>query len=91
LDQPDVKTAVALRYAPKEGDTMPHVVATGKGFIAEEILRVAKDNNVPLRHDPELAGALASLDVGSGIPPELFRAVAEVIAFVYRLNANRRP
>jgi flagellar biosynthesis protein len=85
-----MKTAVALRYAPKEGDTMPHVVATGKGFVAEEILRVAKLNNIPLRQDPDLAGALASLDIGSGIPPELFRAVAEVIAFVYRLNAKSR-
>lgn len=83
-------TAAALRYSPEEGDTAPRVVASGQGYVADEILRIAREHNVPLRQDPELAGALASLDVGSTIPPELFRAVAEVIAFVYRLNGKAR-
>lgn len=79
-------TAVALRYAPAEGDAAPRVVATGQGHVAEEILRRAREHDIPLRQDPALADALAGLDVGASLPPELFRAVAEVLAFVYRMN-----
>ena len=84
------KTVAALRYSPVDGDPAPRVVASGHGYVAEEILKIAREHNIPLREDPELAGALASLDVGSTIPPELFRAVAEIIAFVYRLNGKIR-
>ena len=48
----------------------------------------ARESDVPLRHDPALAGALATLDIGAQIPPELFRAVAEVLAFVYKMNGK---
>ena len=84
------KKAAAIRYSPADGDTAPRVVASGQGFIAEEILQIAREHKIPLREDPALVNALASLDVGSTIPPELFRAVAEVIAFVYRLNGKPR-
>ena len=55
---------------------------------AEEILRLAREHDVPLRQDPALAGALASLDIGMTIPPALFRAVAEVLAFVCKMNGK---
>ncbi len=55
---------------------------------AEEILRLARENDIPLRQDPALAGALATLDVGGQIPPELFRAVAALLAFVYKVNGK---
>lgn len=80
--------AVALRYQPHEGEAAPVVVAKGDGFMAQEILRVARTHDVPLRQDPALAGALATLDVGRQVPAELFRAVAEVLAFVYKMNAK---
>jgi len=83
----DPTTAVALRYAPTTG-AAPQLVAKGEGFMAQEILRVARENDVPLRQDSALAGALATLDIGSQIPPELFRAVAEVLAFVYKMNGR---
>ncbi len=83
----DPTTAIALRYSPETG-TAPKIVAKGEGFVAEEILRIARESDVPLRQDPALAGALATLDIGSQIPPELFRAVAEVLAFVYKMNAK---
>lgn len=54
----------------------------------DELLRVARENDIPLRPDPALAGALLTLDVGRQIPPELFRAVAEVLAFVYSINGK---
>ena len=83
----DPTTVIALRYAPETG-AAPKIVAKGEGFVAEEILRIARENDVPLRHDPALAGALATLDIGAQIPPELFRAVAEVLAFVYKMNGK---
>lgn len=83
----DPTVAIALRYAPETGGP-PQLVAKGDGFVAEEILRIARENDVPLRQDPALAGALATLDVGQHIPPELFRAVAEVLAFVYKMNGK---
>lgn len=56
--------------------------------VADEILRLARESDIPLREDPALAEALAMLNVGEGIPPELFRAVAEVLAFVSRVNGK---
>lgn len=56
--------------------------------VADEILRIARENDIPLRDDPALAEALATLSVGEGIPPELFHAVAEVVAFVCRVNGK---
>lgn len=85
MQEPTV--AIALRYAPVTG-AAPEIVAKGDGFLAQEILRVARENDVPLRQDPALAGALATLDVGQQIPAELFRAVAEVLAFVYKMNGK---
>ena len=84
----DPPTAIALRYAPDEGATAPTVLASGRGCVADEILKLAREHDIPLRQDPVLAGALATLDVGQQIPPELFRAVAEVLAFVYKMNGK---
>ena len=57
-------------------------------FLADDILRIAQENDIPLRQDPALAGALASLDIGGQIPPEMLRAVAEVLSFVYKVNGK---
>lgn len=64
----------------------PSVSATGQGEIAERIIALAKEHNVPIRHDPDLVTLLAQLDVGQMIPPELYALVAEVLAFVYKLK-----
>jgi flagellar biosynthesis protein len=81
-------SAVALRYEPAEGDLAPKVIASGTGFVAEQIFRLAKEHDVPIREDPALASALSGLDIGASIPPELFRAVAEILAFIYRMNGK---
>lgn len=80
------RMAIALRYQPNQGENAPKVVAAGSGLIAEEMLRLARDHDIPLRQDAALTEALAHLDIGAAIPPELFRAVAEVLAFVYNVN-----
>ncbi len=61
---------------------------TSQNSPGDEILRLARENDIPLRHDLALAGALATLDVGRQIPSELFRAVAEVLAFVYKVEGK---
>lgn len=56
--------------------------------IASEILRLAREGDVPLRPDPALAESLATLDIGRSVPPELFRAVAEVLGFLQEMNGK---
>ncbi len=77
--------AVALRYN-EDREAAPRVLAKGAGTVAQKILDIAKERNIPVRDDPDLVQALAQLDVGSLIPTELYPAVAEVLAFVYRQN-----
>ena len=79
------KKAVALKYN-KGRDSAPKVVAKGKGYIAEKIIEAARENNVPLYEDKNLSQVLEALDLDTEIPPELYRAVAEVLAFIYKLN-----
>lgn len=74
------KTAVALEYEP--GEQAPKVIATGQGRIAEKIIDVAKEANVPVHKDEKLARSLSVLDIGEYIPPELYAIVAEVLVFV---------
>jgi flagellar biosynthesis protein len=82
-------TAVALDYDPDQQQA-PMVVASGRGSLAEEIIRLAKEHGVPVRQDPDLVEVLSKLDIGETIPPELYVVVAEVLAFVYKVNAERR-
>lgn len=84
-DDPSRRRAVALRYdATKE--QAPRVVASGVGHVAERILEIARANGVAVHEDPDLVRILAALDLGTEIPESLYRAVAEVLAFIYRLN-----
>lgn len=79
------KTAVALRY-DIDRDKAPLVLATGRGPVADEILRIAEENKIPLYEDPELAKLLTKLELDTEIPPELYTLVAEVLFFVYKLD-----
>ena len=81
-------TATALRYDPGS-DSAPRVVATGKGKVAEQILAVAKENDVPIYDDPELAAALSMVNLEEEIPVELYQVVAEVLAYIYRVAKAR--
>ncbi len=80
-----IKTAVALQYDPNSDDA-PRVVATGRGEIADKILLIAQQNQVPIREDPILAQALSMVDLDAEIPSELYAVVAEVLGWVYRLR-----
>lgn len=84
------KRAVALRYQPQTYEA-PRVVAGGGGTIADRIVALAHEHNIPIHEDPDLVTMLAKLDIGAIIPPELYAAVAEVLAFVYRLKLSAEP
>jgi flagellar biosynthesis protein len=81
------RKAVALRYE-REKDAAPRVTAKGRGEVAARIIEIARENRVPLHEDRSLVEVLAALDVDLEVPPELYRAVAEVLVFVYRLNGR---
>lgn len=77
-------TAAALAYDPQT-DQAPRVVASGKGKIAEQIIAVAQQYQVPVYEDAELSTALALVNLDEEIPPELYLVVAEVLAYIYRV------
>ncbi|MDP8221943.1 MAG: EscU/YscU/HrcU family type III secretion system export apparatus switch protein [Candidatus Lernaella stagnicola] len=83
----DRKAAAAIKYDPGK-DGAPRVTAKGMGVVAEKIIEKAIAAGVPLREDPDLAAALARMPLGEEIPPALYQAVAEVLAFVYRMNGR---
>lgn len=82
---PERKSAIAIRY-DIDRDKAPLIIASGRGPIADEILRIAEDNKIPLYEDPELAKLLTKLELDTEIPPELYTLVAEVLFFVYKLD-----
>ena len=74
------KTAVALSY--EAGDAAPKILASGKGYVAEQIIVEAKKADVPFYQDNDLAETLSKLNIGDAIPPELYEVVAEILVFV---------
>ncbi len=84
--EPKRKLAVALKY--EEGQNAPHIVATGAGELAQRILELALQHNVPVRENDSLVQILSRLQLGYEIPPETFRAVAEILAFLYRTDEH---
>ncbi|MET0010271.1 MAG: EscU/YscU/HrcU family type III secretion system export apparatus switch protein, partial [Candidatus Thiodiazotropha sp. 6PLUC4] len=80
--------AVALKY---DGENAPRLTAKGRGEVADKILALAEEHNVPLHEDVELAALLTQIPLGDEIPQALYRAVAEVIAFSYMLSGKRPP
>jgi flagellar biosynthesis protein len=77
--------AVALRH-DRATQTLPRIVASGRGAVAEQILAVAQAEGISVRQDADLAEVLVALEVGSDIPVEAFAAVAEILSYIYRAN-----
>lgn len=85
-DNPDDsrKSAVALAY--RETDAAPRVVAKGRGLIAEEIIARAKEHGIFVHESTELVSLLMQVDLDDRIPPQLYRAVAELLAWLYQIE-----
>jgi len=81
------KSALSLKYK-KGRDFAPKVTAKGKGWVAEKIIKMAHENNIPVREDKDLLNLLSEIDVGQEVPESLYKVVAELLAWVYQLNQN---
>jgi flagellar biosynthesis protein len=79
-----LRCAVALAY--RAGDTAPRVVAKGRGLLADEIIRRAQEAGVYVHPSRELVGLLMQVDLDRHIPPQLYAAVAELLAWIWRLE-----
>ena len=90
MNRKDRKKAVALTY-DQNLDNAPKIVARGRGHLAEKIMAIARQHHIPLQQDSDLATLLELLEPGTEIPPELYQAVAEILAFVYGLNQEYTP
>ncbi|MGA2331502.1 MAG: EscU/YscU/HrcU family type III secretion system export apparatus switch protein [Syntrophales bacterium] len=84
-----IRVAAALKYDPQK-DAAPVLAAKGRGFVAEKIIDIAKKNRIPIKEDPNLVQILSKLEIDEHIPPVLYAAVAEILAFVYSLNEKLR-
>ncbi len=84
-----LRTAVALAY--READAAPRVVAKGRGLVAEEIIARAREHGVYVHESPELVSLLSQIDLDQHIPPQLYIAVAELLAWLYRIERGETP
>ncbi|MBR7552873.1 EscU/YscU/HrcU family type III secretion system export apparatus switch protein [Allobacillus sp. GCM10007491] len=82
---PNRKSAIALRY-DGEAEAAPKVIAKGQGLLAEEILQRAATEDIPVHEDPALIELMSHLNINEKIPEELYQAVAEVFAYIYRID-----
>jgi len=83
------KIAVALSYE-KDKQEAPHVSAKGRGYMAAQIIAIAKEHNIEIRKDTDLALLLSKLDIDAPIPFEAYAAVAEILAYVYKANDSMK-
>jgi len=83
------KIATALKYEAGE-NAAPKLIAKGKGVVAENIVEKAEEHGVPVYHDEKLSNQLYNLSLGEEIPQELYQVIAEVLAFIARLDQGRK-
>ena len=79
---------IAIALEEQAGNAAPKVTATGRGYVAEQILEIAFANDVKVRTDADLVQILTAVDVDSDIPTEAYAAVAEILNYVYRANSQ---
>lgn len=82
------RSAAALAYDPKGNDPAPRVIAKGYGMLAEMIVQRAKESGLYVHEAPEMVSLLMQVDLDSRIPPQLYLAVAELLAWLHRLESG---
>ncbi len=88
MSKPDsTREAIALAY--HQTDAAPRVVARGKGLIAEQIIAKAREHGVYVHESPELVALLTQVNLDEHIPPQLYMAVAELLAWLYRIEQGQ--
>ena len=86
--QVNKKKAVALGYNRSQ-DNAPKVLASGAGEIANKIISLAKEHDIPIKEDPDLIEILSKVEVDQEIPPNLYKAVAEIVSFLYKITNKK--
>ncbi len=86
--QVNKKKAVALGYNRSQ-DNAPKVLASGAGEIANKIINLAKEHDIPIKEDPDLIEILSKVEVDQEIPPNLYKAVAEIFSFLYKITNKK--
>jgi len=87
-DDKKLKKAVALKY-DKSQNPAPHVAAKGKGVVAERILEIAKEHDIPIHSDEDLAEILEKVEIEQEIPLEVYAIVAEIFAYIYKVSQKK--
>ncbi|MDU6826498.1 MAG: FlhB-like flagellar biosynthesis protein [Campylobacter sp.] len=82
------KKAVALGYN-REKNSAPKVLATGSGEIANKIISLAREHEIPIKEDPDLIEILSKVEIDQEIPPNLYKAVAEIFSFLYKVTNKK--
>lgn len=88
---PEVPKTIAVALEEQGDNKAPKITASGRGFVAEQILEIAFANGIKVREDADLVQILGAVDVDSDIPTEAYAAVAEILAYVYRANGQVPP
>ncbi len=83
------KKATALKYDEKK-DIAPKITASGTGYVAKNIIQIAKENNIPIKEDGDLINMLSQIELNAQIPEELYKAVAEVFSFIYGITSDEK-
>lgn len=86
--QVNKKKAVALGYNRSQ-DNAPKVLASGAGEIANKIISLAKEHDIPIKEDPDLIEILSKVEVDQEIPPNLYKAMAEIFSFLYKITNKK--
>ncbi len=80
--------AVALRYDSKK-ENSPRVLAKGEGHTARNIIKIANEHNLPIKKDEDLIELLSKVELNKEVPENLYKAVAEVFSFIYRITKDK--
>ncbi|AXH15287.1 EscU/YscU/HrcU family type III secretion system export apparatus switch protein [Malaciobacter mytili] len=85
MEKKFIQKAAALKY-DIQNDNAPKLVAKGEAQIAKNIIKIAQDNNLPIKKDEDLIELLSKLDIDKEIPASMYKAVAEIFSFIYKLT-----
>lgn len=89
MDKNKIKKAVALDY-DIDTDHAPKVIAKGSGELANNIIKIAKENEIPIKKDEDLVELLSAIDIDKEIPESMYKAVSEIFAFIYDMTTLER-
>lgn len=89
MERKDIKKAIALDY-DIDINQAPKVIAKGKGALANNIIKIAQDNDIPIKKDEDLVELLSAIDIEKEIPQSMYKAVSEIFSFIYDLTTIER-